>query len=181
MRKLKSDSLPAQNYVGNSVLLPNYNVIKKAGMFLAAALLLASCVKNDTNDKSLQEMQSAKLQELSSCTSGCWIGTVNQAPSSKKVEIYDPAVSDWNLATALKYSWKPTTALGYTSTEVSHWGDPNDFKIRTITAYGGGNFMAAIGNGGLVTLCTYPGFSRWVCTGLRIISSRVNSFCIIHA
>jgi len=162
MRKLKSDSLPAQNYVGNSVLLPNYNVIKKAGMFLAAALLLASCVKNDTNDKSLQEMQSAKLQELSSCTSGCWIGTVNQAPSSKKVEIYDPAVSDWNLATALKYSWKPTTALGYTSTEVSHWGDPNDFKIRTITAYGGGNFMAAIGNGGLVTLCTYPGgVKKW--------------------
>lgn len=87
--------------------------------------------------------------------------------SNGKLEIYDTSM-DINLPAALFLSWKPTTALGYTSTEVGLWdngdpeGDPMDAKIRT-TSYWSGNTSIILAAGGqLVTAATYPGgVKKW--------------------
>lgn len=95
----------------------------------------------------------------STCTSGCWIGTVNQA--SQQVELYDRWITNWDDPAALHWLWKPTTGLGFTSTEVSQWYNPNDFKIRYVSAWGG-NYIAAVAGGGLVAISAYPsGVKKW--------------------
>jgi hypothetical protein len=90
-----------------------------------------------------------------------WIATTNQA--SHQIECYDPVnYGNWNTAGALKWSFKPTTTSGYSSTEISAWTRPSDVKLRSCSAYSGSlpNVFAACDSAGLATIATYPGKQR---------------------
>lgn len=76
----------------------------------------------------------------------------NQA--SVKYEVYDPAVTDWNSGSALKWSFAPTTAGGWTSSEVAAYSNPSDMKLRWA---GSSQVVVSCASGGLATLATYPG------------------------
>lgn len=82
----------------------------------------------------------------------------------KKIEIYDPMVTDWNTAAAKKWSWSPTTALGFSADEINRFGGGTDFKVRKGYAVMSDNSMAAV--------MTYPAGQRvWA----KIISGNVHS------
>lgn len=87
---------------------------------------------------------------------GCWIVTTNQANNT--IEVYDPVIYNWNTATAKKWSWKPSTALGYSTTEVGWWGGPSDVKLRNNSVWGGQWVVATAGR--LATIASYPGGVR---------------------
>ncbi|MGV3508542.1 MAG: DUF6528 family protein [Sphingobacteriaceae bacterium] len=153
MKNLKS--------VCNLQLLSASCTLSNIFKIMLISIVLAACTKNRELDSSLEETLSAKQksQTASACTTGCWIGTVNH--SNKELEFYSWYAMDWNVLSARTWSWKPTTGRGYSSTEVGKWGNPNDFKIRDISAWGGA-FGAAVGNGGLVTIFNYStGNRRW--------------------
>jgi hypothetical protein len=46
-----------------------------------------------------------------------------------RIRLMDPAVYDWNTAAALKWSWSPTTANGFSGL-TGYWGLPSDVKLR---------------------------------------------------
>ncbi|HEY0666664.1 MAG TPA: DUF6528 family protein [Sphingobacteriaceae bacterium] len=144
-------------------LLREADCFKLLFKLLFCAIILSACTKNNPLETSLEETSAKqKAQTSSACTTGCWIGTVNH--SNKELELYSWYAMDWNVSGARTWNWKPTTARGYTSTQVSKWGNPNDFKIREVPSWGG-NFVAAIGNGGLVTIINYStGNKRWAVT-----------------
>ncbi|MBS1662823.1 MAG: family 20 glycosylhydrolase [Bacteroidetes bacterium] len=60
--------------------------------------------------------------------------TTNQA--SKKIEIYDFAVSDWNSAEAIKYEWRPNDSA-------NGWGLPSEARVRNSTFFGGQQLLVA--------------------------------------
>jgi len=105
----------------------------------------------------LDAIQTTATPKLSteSTACGCWIGTVNQANNT--VEVYDPAVYYWSTAAALKWSFKPTTANGYSSTaEIPLWGGPTDVKLRNVSAFAGTTQAIATAGGRLATIAAYP-------------------------
>nr|WP_295869461.1 DUF6528 family protein [uncultured Chitinophaga sp.] len=82
----------------------------------------------------------------------------------RKIEIYDPMVTDWNTADAKKWSWSPTTALGFSADEINRFGGGTDFKVRKNYAVMSDNSMAAV--------MTYPAGQRvWA----KIISGNLHS------
>lgn len=84
--------------------------------------------------------------------------------SNKKLEIYDPTVTDWNIADAKKWSWSPTTTLGFSVDEINRFGGGTDFKLRKSIAVISDNNMAAI--------ITYPAGQRvWS----KVISGNLHS------
>lgn len=125
----------------------------KVVAFFCLIIFLSGCTK----DKKVSITDSAIL--LKPTLADDWISTTNQATG--KIEIYDPAVSDWNNASALKWSWKPTSAEGYSTYALTYWNVPNDFRVRAVSAWGG-NWLAACASGGLVTIASYPaGIKKW--------------------
>lgn len=74
---------------------------------------------------------------------------------TKQIMAFDPNVTDWNSASALKWTWKPTAARGYNATEISKFGGGTDIKIRSSVDYG--NVMAIADGTGLLTVARYPG------------------------
>ncbi|MEN0053163.1 MAG: DUF6528 family protein [Mucilaginibacter sp.] len=134
--------------------------ILKIGLALSIAVVSA-CTKSQSADKqSTVKAKDSKLKTLSSCVTGCWIGVTNNANS--EIELYSWYDMNWNGATARTWDWKPTTARLYSSTEVSKWGIPNDFKLRTVASWGGGVYVAVIGNAGLITIVDYAtGNKKW--------------------
>lgn len=84
--------------------------------------------------------------------------------ATRRIEIYDPMAVDWNTADAKKWSWSPTTALGFSTDEINRFGGGTDFKVRKNYAVMSDNGMAAI--------MTYPAGQRvWA----KIISGNVHS------
>jgi hypothetical protein len=81
--------------------------------------------------------------------------------SSNKVEVFNYGDANWNDAGSLRWSWMPTTGLGYTSSQISLWtngdpeGDPMDVKrVLTNVWPGCTEVMVAVG-GQLATIATY--------------------------
>lgn len=134
--------------------------IKKALFFLAPILFaILSCKKNAVvEDEKLDNL--TKQKEVAKTSACCWIGTTNQA--NDKMEAYDPAVNPW---TTPKWSWKPTTALGYnSSSELPLWGNSVDLKVRNNNRWGSGQVIVAHG-GRLSTIAKYPGGQKIWATG----------------
>ncbi|MEN0052667.1 MAG: DUF6528 family protein [Mucilaginibacter sp.] len=134
--------------------------MKKTILFLCTAILLGACTKDNKMAKSKDNnLLAGKAKTESVAVADDWVSVTNQATG--KIEIYDPAVADWDSATALKWSWKPTAAEGYSSYALTYWDVPNDFRVRTISAWGG-NWLVSCASGGLVTIASYPaGVKRW--------------------
>ncbi|GAB3907019.1 DUF6528 family protein [Mucilaginibacter boryungensis] len=134
-------------------------VKKNAGLIGILAVLIVvvtGCKKEHkiADSGSGQQVKSPNLS-IESTTCGCWIGAVNQANNA--VEVYDPAVYYWNTAPALKWSFTPTTALGYSSTaEIPLWGGPTDVKLRNVNAFTGTSQAIATAGGRLATIAAYP-------------------------
>jgi hypothetical protein len=135
--------------------------MKKLLWISYAVTLLCGCMKDtklsvcDTSEKTGQPVVANEL-----LPGDDWVWVANQA--SGKIEIYNPGVEDWNNNEALKWSWKPTAEKGYTPYALEHWNVPNDFKVRTMPVWGGGNWMVACASGGLCTIASYPeGVKRW--------------------
>lgn len=127
-------------------------------IFCSIVLLTSACVKK--GEDVLPEAGNQDAKKDGNISAGDdWVWTGNQATG--QIEIYDPGVSDWNTSTALKWSWKPTTAKGYSQYAVDHWGLPTDFKVRNVAAWGGNHLVAACSDG-LVTIASYPsGIKKW--------------------
>src|SRR6188474_1274924 len=51
--------------------------------------------------------------------------------ASKQLIAFDPAVTDWNGTGAIRWTWKPTTGLGFSTAEVNGFNGGSDFKVRT--------------------------------------------------
>lgn len=119
-------------------------------------LFAVSCVKNDAQVKNQDTILDHKT--INSAPDD-WVWAGNQ--DNDMIEIFDPADSNWNSSTALKWSWKPLTSKGYSQYAVDHWGLPTDFKVRNVSAWGGNHLVASCSDG-LVTIATYPGgVKKW--------------------
>ncbi|NUS53809.1 MAG: hypothetical protein HOV66_02950, partial [Streptomycetaceae bacterium] len=88
-------------------------------------------------------------------TGDYWVVAGDQAGG--QLLAFDPAVTDWNTAAAVKWSWKPTTAEGFSSAEVSAAGLVSDFKLRT---WGSGQRFVYAASTNLAAIVAYPGGNR---------------------
>lgn len=96
--------------------------------------------------------------KVSAAVPCCWIGTTDSTTQS--IRVFDTQVSDWNARAALKWSWKPTTAEGFTSAEVSAWGGGTDVKLRENGTWGGQ--WLAIADNSMAAIVSYPsGAKKW--------------------
>lgn len=82
-----------------------------------------------------------------------YIACGNQATA--RYEIYDESVTDWNSGSALKWTFQPTTANGYSSSLVAAYSNCSDLKLRTCAKWG--NVVVSCASGGLATIATYSG------------------------
>jgi hypothetical protein len=103
-----------------------------------------------------------ELALLASTPCGCWIGCCNQ--QNNTIEVYDPAVYYWDDASALKWSFKPSTSRGYSDYEISLWnGGPAALKLRNTTAFSGTTQAIVTAAGQLATIAAYPSGNKiWV-------------------
>ncbi|WP_051367644.1 DUF6528 family protein [Hamadaea tsunoensis] len=88
-------------------------------------------------------------------TGDFWV--VGGDQTSGQLLAFDPAVADWNSAAAVKWSWKPTAAEGFSSAEISAATLVSDFKLRT---WGSGQRFAYAASTNLAAVVDYPGGSR---------------------
>jgi len=136
--------------------------MNKKTLFTTVALFcLTACSKNE---KPLTLTTTAP--RAATC---CWVSTTNDA--DHKVDVWNPADNPWTTAN-IKWSWLPTTALGYNATtEIPLWSDPTDVKVRNNTVFGGSQVIIA-SSGRLATIATYPGGAHiWACgfpTGVQL-------------
>ncbi|WNQ13969.1 hypothetical protein MJA45_13410 [Paenibacillus aurantius] len=66
---------------------------------------------------------------------GTWIGTTDS--TTKKMHVYDAAVTDWNSDSAIKWEFAPSTALGFTASEINAWNGGSGMKLRNSSVWGG--------------------------------------------
>ena len=138
--------------------------MKKNILLLLPAMVVAcllSCKKmNDNSVTDAKAKEEAALLASTAC--GCWIGCCNQ--QNNTIEAYDPAVYDWNSASALKWSFKPATEGGYSDYEISLWNSgPAALKLRNTTAFAGTSQAIVTAAGQLATIAAYPsGKKIWV-------------------
>src|SRR5262245_22505190 len=116
---------------------------------LILAICFAACAKqelshNPTDDGSIvANVEEGDIGNDIMCTNN----------SSNKLEVFNYGDENWNDAGSMRWSWMPTTGLGYTSSEVSLWtngdpeGDPMDAK-RILTDVWSGTSEVLVAAGG---------------------------------
>jgi len=138
----------------------------KAVLFLCSMVLLTACKKEGNKQKVTKEAlvkNESNVQPNVALASCCWIGTTNQA--NHTMEAYDPALTSW--ATP-KWSFKPTTALGFSSTaEIPLWGRAVDLKVRNNNHWGSSQVIVAHAER-LSVIAKYPGGQRIWATGFPV-------------
>lgn len=129
-------------------------------LFITTSLLFSNCGKKEPGTPAEIIKPEENIPTSTPCTN-CPIVATNQ--NGQNVEVYDPAVADWNNAAAKVWSWKPTIALGYSSTEIAAWSNVSDAKLRNTTIWPGTNqVIVTTASGGLITIATYPGgVNKW--------------------
>lgn len=132
-------------------------------LFLCCLGLLTGCKKETGTQGAARETagkEKGNAETNAVLATCCWIGTTNQA--NNKMEAYDPALSSW---TTPKWSFKPTTGLGFSSTaEIPLWGGVNDVKVRNNNHWSSTQVIVAHG-GRLSVIAKYPGGQRIWATG----------------
>jgi len=133
-----------------SILTPTFFFILLS--LLLIAIFTTSCEKDEG---SLAEEQQ-KVVELKDA-GHLFIGCCNMANS--KIEVYDSQYyTSFDQSGSLKWSWAPTTALGFTSTEISAWAHPYSVKRRMSSVWSGSTqVVAAASRDGLCTICRFVG------------------------
>jgi hypothetical protein len=96
-------------------------------------------------------------QGAAAAGSDYWVVAGDQA--TNRLIAYDPAATDWTIAGAAKWSWHPTTGLGFTSAEISAFAHVTDFKLRNTSA---GQRVVLTASDGLAAIISYPaGVKQW--------------------
>lgn len=122
-----------------------------AGLYMACKQEMTAGPSAAT-EKNTATASSAAVVAAATC---CWIATTNQA--TEQIEVYDPAVFDWNTASARKWTWKPTTARGYNATtEIPLWFNPADVKLRNTNVFVNTSQVIVTAGGRLATIAAYP-------------------------
>ena len=129
---------------------------KRIYLLLAVSVITAglymACKQEITTGPSTENVTTASSAVAATC---CWIATTNQA--TEQIEVYDPAVFDWNTAAARKWTWKPTTARGYNATsEIPLWFNPADVKLRNTNVFANTSQVIVTAGGRLATIAAYP-------------------------
>ena len=133
--------------VYKDVFLINSSFRNSFIMYLILAVILIGCKKEVNTESGAEASSSLGLKSPTSTIIGVnefYVGVCNN--TSQQIEIYDPNDAVWNTST-IKFAWKPTTALNFTSTEVSAWGNPTDFKQRRIVTWDGQSTYYAVAGG----------------------------------
>ncbi|GGE02626.1 DUF6528 family protein [Paenibacillus nasutitermitis] len=71
-----------------------------------------------------------------------------------KILVLDPNVPDWNSASAIKWSWAPSAANGF-SNPTPGWGLPSSVKLRESCVFGG-QWMTVTDSKGFAAIIPYP-------------------------
>jgi len=91
--------------------------------------------------------------------------------ASRKIEIYDPAVTDWNLSDAKKWSWSPVASLGFSTDESNKFTGGTDLKIRKMKIWQNTDY-AAMSDNSMAAIIAYPSGQRvWS----KVIPANVHS------
>lgn len=114
---------------------------KLSAVSIAAILLFAG---------SLEWMGPARADSVSAPE---YVATTDQG-SGGKITVFDPAVSDWNSSSAVKWSWYPNSSNGFVSNQPG-WGAPSDVKLRDSCVYGG-QWMVVADSKGFAGIIPYP-------------------------
>lgn len=132
---------------------------KKLVMLLITGVFLAACSKMDPEIKIEQNSEQAfqKEEAAVSANGHFYIATCNMA--NDRIEVYDSEnYTSFDPADAQKWSWKPTTALGYTTAEVDAWAHPYSVSRRKSAIWPGSTeVVAATCRDGLSTICRFVG------------------------
>ena len=141
-------------------LLNDLNITMKRNLILCiiftAGLILSCGKKNPTEEPFVKPPFVSKPPEA---FAGFPVVLTNDA--SKKIEIYDPVVENWNTAEAKKWSWAPTISLGFSSADVTTFGGGTDFKLRKVSAWNNGAYFAITDNS-FAAIVEYPsGERKW--------------------
>lgn len=139
-------------------------IMKMVLVLLIVTEFLTGCRKNELKEGEgkLQNLEKNQSASTSSVNDVYGIACSNMA--NDMIEVYDPGVTDWNLSSALKWSWKPNTAGGWSTAEVDAWnaGEPLDVKLRNSTVWPGTSQVIVSGSGNLATIASYPaGVRQW--------------------
>jgi hypothetical protein len=123
---------------------------------LTAGLVL-SCGKKKTTEKPY--VPPPFVSKPPEAFAGFPVVVTNDA--SRKIEIYDPVVENWNAVEAKKWSWAPTIALGFSAADVNTFGGGTDFKLRKVPVWNNKEF-AAVADNGFAAIIEYPsGQRKW--------------------
>lgn len=117
-------------------------------------VMLTNCKKAGT----IVEEPAAENGDVTILDAGhLFIAGCNMANS--KIEIYDSQnYTSFDQAGSLKYSWSPTTALGFSSGEIAAWGHPYSVCRRKSTVWSGTTeVFAATCRDGLSAICRFVG------------------------
>ncbi len=79
--------------------------------------------------------------------------------STKSIEVYDAAVTDWNKPEARKWSWKPAVANGFSTAESNSFGGGSDIRVRQVKAWNDETFMS-LTDTKMAAIITWPGAIR---------------------
>ncbi len=133
-----------------------------AGCFIAFLHML-SCKESGVEKEMLKGVSKAEVETsaekdqiaLASWISGhAYIAVGNT--NSKKLEIYNPDAANWNTPS---FTFKPTTALGYSSTGSSLFDGPTDAKVHYNTAFSNATSVMAVTDNRFACLAVWEGSS----------------------
>lgn len=86
-----------------------------------------------------------------------WILAGDQA--GPRLVAFDPADTNWEDAGSVKWEWEPTTALGFSATEIAAFRNVTDFKLRDTPQ---GKRIVLTASYGLAAVISYPeGVRQW--------------------
>ncbi|MDR6781467.1 hypothetical protein ABIE26_002045 [Pedobacter africanus] len=124
---------------------------------LFTAGLIWSCGKNNTAEPPV--VKPPFVSKPPEAFAGFLTVLTNDA--SKRIEIYDPTIENWNSAEAKKWSWAPATSLGFVTADVSTFGGGTDFKLRKVPVWNNAEY-AAITDNSFAAIVEYPsGQRKW--------------------
>lgn len=139
-----------------SLLIITTALLLSTGLYVACRPEMTDHIATVHTDTPSTNTTAANQLAAASC---CWVVTTNQA--SRKIEIYDPAVTDWNTSAALKHSWYPNASNGFTNPTVG-WLQPSDARLRN-SSFFGGQQMLVTDSKGFCAIIPYPSLTgkKW--------------------
>ncbi|MBS1565906.1 MAG: hypothetical protein JST39_16070 [Bacteroidetes bacterium] len=133
--------------------------MNKLSILVLLLTLAAGCSKKSSTAPGGGPDTTGNTNNPPASFAGNYIMATNDA--SRKIELYEPVIDDWNKPEAKKWSWGPTTALGFSSQEVTSFGGGTDVKLRHVKAWHDSTFIAVTDNG-MAAIIPYPaGTKRW--------------------